>query len=61
MKRKIILAMSTVMLLAGGLTYHLTAKQQDISYKGTPQSITDNDCPLKGTPNCPVVPGCCGK
>ena len=64
MKQKVLM-LSTAALLAGGALFGFAgpAKTADCPLKGTPACPLVQNCPDKGTAACPLagVPACCAK
>lgn len=55
MKQKILGIITGTMLLAGGAVYAFGSQAEDCPLQGTPDCPLVQDCPQKGQPDCPLV------
>jgi hypothetical protein len=61
MKKKVAMITTAVVLLVGGTVFAMNQNEEDCPLKGTPECPMIQNCPDKGTPECKLVSPCCSK
>lgn len=54
MKKKFLGALTGAIMLVGGAVYAINSTEQDCPLKGTADCPLVKECALKGTPDCPL-------